>query len=274
MAIVAGAETSRHGMGASGTFAIGRLARYAPDTQSCKTGRAYRVGSLAWIARTDCSISHGFARVGLVSSWRIDIGGNDVSLPFYSITCTGCDFTDSYSFGVRFEYSGPAEQEPMHGIAWCKDCDHIVNTCTPFTREHAEAEINDIEAWIARNKQGLFARFSRTKKDEIRKSQQGISAVQSRLAYFQSTDFKPRCLSCGSHTVFSFHLPYGDYGELEKLNIEHSCGGQLMISMDGRFSFRHHPTVVFDKAGVIIRDERQQHAGPAVQEPVSDGRTD
>lgn len=183
-----------------------------------------------------------------------------MSLPFYGITCTGCDYRDSYSFGVRFEYSGPTASEPMRGTAWCRDCDRIVNTCTPFTQEHAEAEINGIEAWITQNKRGLFARFSRTKKDEIHKSRLSISAIHSRLAHFQSVDFKPRCLSCGGHAVFPFHLPYGDYGELEKLNIEHTCGGQLMISMDGRFNFRQLPTVFFDASGAVIHDERKPAA--------------
>lgn len=182
-----------------------------------------------------------------------------MSLPFYSITCSGCSYEDGYSFGINFEYEGPPEREPMVGVAWCKACDSIVETCTPFNEEHARAEIADLEAWINTNKAGWFARFSITKKLETQKTHKRIQDVNARLAYFQSTPYKDRCMSCGSHDVFPFSLPDGE-GEVENLNIRHSCGGQLRIRMDGRLAFGRRPKVIFNDLGVIVRDERKQNA--------------
>lgn len=181
-----------------------------------------------------------------------------MSLPFYTITCSGCGYEDGYSFGINFEYEGIPEREPLVGVAWCKECDSIVNTCAALDNERAQAEITDLEAWINTNKAGWFAPFSIPKKLEIHKAHKQIRDVNARLAYFLANPYTDRCMSCGSHDVFPISLPDGEGGEAENLKIQHSCGGQLRIRMDGRLGFGRRPKVVFNELGVIVRDERKQ----------------
>lgn len=179
-----------------------------------------------------------------------------MSLPFYQITCTGCEFTGGYNFGIDYVYEGPPERRPLVGSAWCANCDHIVNACVPFDQGRADEEILEKESWIAHLKRGLFAMFSKSKQAEIRSTEQEILAIRQRASHFEQGHFKPRCLSCGGSSVFPFGLPYGDYGEVEGLNITHSCGGQLLVSMEGRFSFASRPKVFFDADGNVIRRQK------------------
>ena len=183
-----------------------------------------------------------------------------MSLPFYKITCTGCDYEDGYSYGTHYVYEGIAEHEPVLRAAWCSDCGKIVNACVPFTSKDAEEEIADLNLWIDRNKSGFFSRFSKSKKNEILKTEKEKQAIRARLEYFENTAYVSKCLSCGGSHVFPFYLPYGEYGEVEELNVMHSCGGRLLVSMEGRFSFASRRKVVYDETGEILHDGRVQNA--------------
>ena len=181
-----------------------------------------------------------------------------MSRPFYKVTCTECGFNDGYSYGIHYVYEGPSDHEPVFQAAWCSNCDKIVNACIPFSRARAEGEIHDLKMWIERNKRGLFAKFSKIKKHEVDKAAQEMKTIYKRLKYFETIRYKPRCIRCGGHTVFPFDLPYGEFNEVENLNIQHSCGGTLVISMEGRFSFKSRPKVVYNETGTILQDERKQ----------------
>ncbi|MEW6187316.1 MAG: hypothetical protein AB1585_16405 [Thermodesulfobacteriota bacterium] len=180
-----------------------------------------------------------------------------MSLPYYKITCSGCDFQGNYGFYVSYEYQGLPEQCPVLRAAWCRDCDKIVEACTPFTLEEAQKEISENNIWI-NNNSGFLARFSRSKKEEIIKAKEEIEKIQNRLQYFQAHSFTPRCLVCGSHQVSIFEIPYGEYNVTEELDVIHYCGNRLLISMEGRFSFKNNPRVIFDANGKILLDEQNQ----------------
>jgi hypothetical protein len=102
-------------------------------------------------------------------------------------------------------YEGSAEHEPVLQVAWCSDCDKIVNICSPFTTMHAEQEIAELNRWIDRNKSGFFAKFSKSKKNEILTSEGKIQTVKARLKYFENAAYRNKCLFCGGSLVFPFY---------------------------------------------------------------------
>lgn len=178
-----------------------------------------------------------------------------MSPPFYKITCSGCDYEDGYSYAADYEYEGLDCHQPVLRPAWCQDCDKIVDASTPFTRDQAESEIADHNLWISRNQTGLFAKYSRKKKDEIRETEQEIGAVLARLAHFENMPYKSRCLACGGHNISPFYLPYGEYGVAEALDVTHKCGCHLMVSMEGRISFSSLKKITYDENGNILHRE-------------------
>jgi len=182
-----------------------------------------------------------------------------MSLPFYKVACTGCDFSSSFGFGINYEYEGPQEHKPSIGRVWCKSCDSIEVASFAYTEKGAELDIEDLELWVAFNKKGFFAKYSKSKKIEIQKTNQEIQAVRTRLKYFKDNEYVPRCLSCGGCNVFSLSFPsLNDDDEQKDTGIQHSCGGNLLISWLGRMSFSSPlRKVVFNKYGVILNDERK-----------------
>ena len=109
-----------------------------------------------------------------------------MSLPTYSITCSKCNFDESYGFYTCYEYQGKPEQSPILIPAWCADCDKILNVCTPFTPEEVEAEISERDLWIKKNS-GLLALFSKKRKNEFKEAREEIRELQARLQYFETT---------------------------------------------------------------------------------------
>lgn len=184
-----------------------------------------------------------------------------MSLPFYKVICSGCGFTGGISYGVRYEYKGLPEHEPDLQNAWCQACDKIVKYFSPYTRKDAEWIISDLNDSITRN-QGWFSRFSKTKKNEIKDLEKQLQAVKLRIQYFCNNPFKSLCLDCGSQHVFPFEMPdapYDEYGVYREVNIKHSCGGQLSVSMEGRLSFSGQKKVVYDEVGTILYDDRTKN---------------
>lgn len=178
-----------------------------------------------------------------------------MSLPFYKITCSGCKFHDGFNFGVDYTYEGPSERKPLLKPAWCKDCDAIVQACLPFTKENA-GDLNQISEWeqfILLETYIKKTRWWNRKKKRQQAEQEFLRIKKRRLAYFESNQYVDRCINCGSHNVFSFSLPSADYGEQIQLGVEHSCGGQLIICMEGRLSFASRSEIVYNETGTILR---------------------
>ena len=59
-----------------------------------------------------------------------------MSLPFYTITCSGCNYVGGYNYGTHYIYHGVPGHEPALKAAWCNDCEEIVKICTPFTTKN------------------------------------------------------------------------------------------------------------------------------------------
>lgn len=186
-----------------------------------------------------------------------------MSLPFYTVACTGCTFDDRCGYAARFVYEGKADRQPVMLMSWCQDCDEIGHMCAPFTRKPAEYELADLKSWIDRNRSGMFARFSKSKRNAIVTAEEEIRAIESRLTYFEHTTYEERCLKCGGRHVFPIDLPYGEYGQPEDIGVTHSCGGQLRATMEGRISYGQGPRVGYDEAGGILFDERTRPPSPA-----------
>jgi hypothetical protein len=182
-----------------------------------------------------------------------------VSLPFYGITCSGCDFLGSYSYGIRYAYEGPPDHEPVLEPAWCRLCNEIVMVCAPFTRECAQLAIADLNM-VVKNNRGIFRRLSKSRQQETQEANEELQAIYEHIQHFEEVPFKSRCLECGGHDVFPFDLPDGDYDEVEKLDIEHSCGGHLLISMKGRLMFGNRPEVIYNNEGEAIKNKRESKA--------------
>lgn len=180
-----------------------------------------------------------------------------MSRPFYKITCTGCSYQDQYHYGIHYVYEGLEEHEPVLRAAWCNGCGKIVNITAPFTVTYAECQISDTNNSIEQKKRGFFAQFSSQVKNEVLKLENELQAIRIRLKYFSNMAYRSKCLSCGGSHVYPFNVPYGNFDELVELNIRHTCGGQMLISMAGRYSFTSRPKVVYDESGSIKRDERK-----------------
>lgn len=178
-----------------------------------------------------------------------------MSLPFYKITCSGCSFHDGFNFGVDYTYEGPPEREPSIKPAWCKDCNAIVQACLPFTKEDAGnlSQISEWEQFLLLETYTKNTKWWNRKKKMQQAEQKFLATKKQRLAYFESNQYVDRCINCGSHNVFSFSLPSADYAEQKKLEVEHSCGGQLIICMEGRLSFAKHSEIVYNDTGKILR---------------------
>ena len=177
-----------------------------------------------------------------------------MSLPSYTIKCSECNFSDSYLDGTHYVYEGPPAHEPEVQVAWCRACDKVVNICAPLTVMEAQVKIRELYRLIGGCRGGLFARFLKRRKQVAEKASQDIQIVRKRLKYFRSSPHKNRCLVCGSHDVFPFELPYDSaYDVIEALNVEHSCGGQLLIEEGPSFAYSEIPKV-FDENGVIVLD--------------------
>ncbi len=190
-----------------------------------------------------------------------------MSLPYYKITCSGCSFDDGCAFGINYRYEGSPEHEPVLQNAWCRDCDKIVKICIPFNRRHAQGIVFDLNARYRKSNGGLLARIFRSKKlkfevqQNIREDNQEALEINNRLRYFETIPYKARCLLCGSNSVFHFKLPNEGLGDVESMNVEHSCGGQLLIRIQGQInpvSYTQLPKVTYNDDG-ILHDERKSN---------------
>jgi hypothetical protein len=181
-----------------------------------------------------------------------------MSLPFYQITCSNCEYEDSYNYGVHYQYQGLKEYEPVLHAAWCGNCDKIERMLSSLTVEDAEYEIQDLNRWIKRYQEGFFAKYLKSKKKEVLQCKIEIGEFKARLQHFENQHYKNRCLNCKGHNVFSLFLPSEGEGVKES-QIKHTCGGNLRVHQVGRVSFARHKKVVkvvYDENGNILIDTR------------------
>lgn len=184
-----------------------------------------------------------------------------MSLPFYDITCSGCSYQARFSYGIWYEFDGGVEEscKPQLIQGWCDDCEKVLTIFTPLSKETAAKEISEWEEFREEFEDtsmlgtllGIFTR----RKQHIDRANQAIAAINQCLEYYQSAQYPDRCLTCGSTKVQRVDLTKGDHGP-GKIGIMHSCGGQLIATMGGRFSFADRPKVLYSADGRIISDER------------------
>ena len=183
-----------------------------------------------------------------------------MSLPYFKITCSDCSFDDGCAVGINYVYEGPPEHEPGLQDAWCRDCDKIVEMCIPFNRQHTQRIVFDFSARYRKKHGGLLTKLFRSKKLQvevqkaIQEDFQEALETNNRLAYFETTPYQSRCLKCGGKNVFPFKLPSGAFGDVENMNINHSCGGQLLICEEGQInlvSYKQLPKVTYNDDGIV-----------------------
>ena len=178
-----------------------------------------------------------------------------MSADYYLFRCTGCDFTDLHSTGVTYNYQGQPEKEPVIGIGWCEDCDAIVNTVGPYRDDEAESSLYELELALndleASSNQAI-AFSAQEHKKEIEKK---ISDVRIRLSYFQNHPYSLRCIVCNGHQVTPFYLPFPDLDKSERINIQHSCGGELIVNHKGSIPLQNHLEVTINEEGRILSSE-------------------
>lgn len=180
-----------------------------------------------------------------------------MSLPFYNIKCTKCDHKSGYNFGTIFAYSGNSDEEPFMQISWCESCDRITHTCEKFTSACAQERINESKAWIKRNS-GIFSHFSKSQKQEAHSATDELATITRRISYFEGLPYKARCIECGGEEISSINLPYDNEGNYLSLGPPHACGGELLVSMEGRFIFSSIRKVIYNENGVITSDGRNK----------------
>ena len=127
-----------------------------------------------------------------------------MSIPFYTILCTSCDFNDGYSYGILYEYQGPDDHEPALQLAWCQDCDKIVSVCSPYTQELAGEMIANLQKEIAWNRAGFFARFSKRKRHAIEEAEHKIEITRKRVCYFGNDSSEKITNNNCENGIFSF----------------------------------------------------------------------
>ena len=179
-----------------------------------------------------------------------------MSADYYLFRCTGCDFTDLHSTGVTYEYQGYAEQEPAIGFGWCEACDAIVNTAGPYAEVEAHAAPGALERDLA----SLNSRATRTPSSpeqtpDKEKIEQAFNLIYKRLNYFQNHAYPIRCIICSSREVVSFELPPKEIDASDPIHIQHTCGGELMLSPIGQIPLSSHVHIMFYAGGETIASD-------------------
>lgn len=178
-----------------------------------------------------------------------------MSADYYLFRCTGCDFTDLHSTGVTYNYQGLPEREPVIGIGWCKDCDAIVNTVGPYRKDEADSSLYELELALNNPETSTIATASvpgQTHKQEIEKK---IRSIKDRLRHFQNHPYPLRCIVCKGLEITPFYLPFPDLEKTERINIKHSCSGELIVNHKGTIPLQTHLEVTFNEEGKILSSE-------------------
>lgn len=172
-----------------------------------------------------------------------------MSLPFYSIECSGCGFVDNYNYGTKYIYEGQPEKKPSLTAAWCEKCDAIITACRPYTKADA-GNLYQLSEWEKIIVLGLKEIKS---SDRESAEQEFLARKKQRLAYFESNPYLPRCLQCGEYAVHALKLP--DEGNCTEVRsgVKHTCGGELLIRKAGRISFASYREIVYNENGEIVK---------------------
>jgi len=98
------------------------------------------------------------------------------------------------------------------------------------------------------------------KQIEIQKANQEALKINKRLEYFETIPYRDRCMYCGGNSVFTYNLPSCGLDKVERINIRHSCGEQLLISKAVWLNFSSvtkFPSIGYNEDGIILYDERK-----------------
>jgi hypothetical protein len=188
-----------------------------------------------------------------------------MSLPYYHIRCSNCEYTDMFSFDVWYEYAGGKDAvcQPYITQGWCEDCQQVVTICGPQNAETLRDNIKELSVIIKEEEE----KRKQWRRLLLRKhaDENAISAWKERIAelndcieLFKKHDYKNKCLSCGSPHVVPVELPDGfrEYGNPIQLGVKHECGGAIMIISEGRIGYSDIPKVIYDITGNVVLDER------------------
>lgn len=183
-------------------------------------------------------------------------------------TCSQCDFTGSESLTLH-SYVGEVEKEPQMRSVWCYECKTIRRGVLPYLKIHTTQKREEAIDSISYLKLRVFYNFSKQKKKEIREQQNIIieeeNIMQTRVNYFKNLPFKSKCISCGSHKI-KMLKPFTTYMDHyfsismsdvppEPTGITHTCGGEILASIQARFNFGRNytqPTIEYNEQGNII----------------------
>lgn len=186
-----------------------------------------------------------------------------MSLPFYSIRCTGCDYSGRYAFNVRYQVEGV--NYPINGVltqGWCEDCDKVLTIYSPssFSAEKAQNEIDERREIITNLTKSLFGKFvkkiSSERKEQLAIIESDIDTLKKWSLFIKNNKIKDCCLTCGSASVRAVTLP-SDYSTPTRIGVDHSCGGEIVATSEGRINYGDDcPKVICDIDGKILHDER------------------
>lgn len=179
-----------------------------------------------------------------------------MSLPFYEITCTQCNYNQILSNGTNYQYDGELFKEPVLSYGFCYNCDELVKILMPYIKGDAIYRIKELQELINEYENSYISKLSSTKKDRAIKGRAELKIIEQRIQNFQNNGFPPRCIECSSKKVNEVRLPYGEYDKRTFLNVKHTCGGELIADMKGRFNFSKTPHVKYNNKGKITFDER------------------
>lgn len=187
-----------------------------------------------------------------------------MSMPMYTIKCSGCDYATSnrITWG-HFEYeSGEKRLSVKRDIAWCNQCHELAAvesfTVGSFDEEWIWVELDSLQQEVMPS----FWRYIRARfNGQYRKTSGCLEQVRSRIDELllairrKGTE---RCLTCGSQDLKVFHV--ADAGMSDSLSppefIHPGCGGQICTSdssMRISMAFRH--IRVYSLNGEFLREE-------------------
>ncbi|ABR91891.1 Hypothetical protein mma_2523 [Janthinobacterium sp. Marseille] len=187
-----------------------------------------------------------------------------MSLPFYSLKCDGCNLEQRFSYDTRYQFENfyDDEHQPILDRAWCKECDSIVTTANPITENSIADEVSKLNSWIqeerSKDEKGIFGFFKKKPNSFlILQWQAEIANLKMGVSYFHSRELKPICLTCGSNQIVPTKIDEVTEDNIA-IGVNHSCGGQILASYGGRYSFDTSslPIVKYDIDGKIVADTR------------------
>lgn len=211
-----------------------------------------------------------------------------MSLPFYDLTCGGCDYTGRFSYSERLVYIGdlPKGFEPRIGLIWCHQCQAIKTAILEANRDELDQLEKLYEEKVAKER-GIFGFKSKKRVEQRLQVEASLREEREHYEYWCERGVRTFCLTCGGKLVEGVTLPPGyrmdAQAGFESIGVRHACGGSMMAKVRGRLSYAgdRAPTY-YDDNGIVSgpearreRDTSAKRQGPARQsEPNDVAKTD